>query len=78
MSKKCFNDENFLLQSSAAERLYHDHAAKMPIIDYHCHLNPEYVASDHRFRSLAEAAQLAAAQKYWIWSKVKGNTSQKL
>ena len=54
MAKKCFNDENFLLQSPAAERLYHDHAAKMPIIDYHCHLNPEYVASDHRFRSLAE------------------------
>ncbi len=54
MTKKCFNDENFLLQSSAAEHLYHDHAAKMPIIDYHCHLNPEYVASDHRFRSLAE------------------------
>ena len=54
MTKKCFNDENFLLQSPAAERLYHDHAAKMPIIDYHCHLNPEYVASDHRFRSLAE------------------------
>ena len=54
MTKKCFNDENFLLQSAAAERLYHDHAAKMPIIDYHCHLNPEYVASDHQFRSLAE------------------------
>ena len=54
MTKKCFNDENFLLQSAAAECLYHDHAAKMPIIDYHCHLNPEYVASDHQFRSLAE------------------------
>ena len=54
MTKKCFNDENFLLQSSAAEQLYLDHAAKMPIIDYHCHLNPEYVASVHRFRSLAE------------------------
>lgn len=51
---KKFNDENFLLQSHAAERLYHDHAAKMPIIDYHCHLDPEYVASDHRFRNLAE------------------------
>ncbi len=51
---KKFNDENFLLQSPAAERLYHDHAAKMPIIDYHCHLDPEYVASDHRFRNLAE------------------------
>lgn len=51
---KQFNDENFLLQSPTAERLYHDHAAKMPIIDYHCHLSPELVASDHRFRSLAE------------------------
>ena len=51
---KKFNDSNFLLQSPTAERLYHDHASKMPIIDYHCHLNPEYVASDHRFRNLAE------------------------
>ena len=51
---KTFNDSNFLLQTSTAERLYHDHASKMPIIDYHCHLNPEYVASDHRFRNLAE------------------------
>ena len=51
---KQFNDSNFLLQSPTAERLYHDHAAKMPIIDYHCHLNPEYVASDHQFRNLAE------------------------
>ena len=46
---KQFNDDNFLLQTETAQRLYHDHAAKMPIIDYHCHLIPEYVASDHRF-----------------------------
>ena len=45
---KAFNDENFLLQTETAQRLYHDHAAKLPIIDYHCHLNPEYVASDNR------------------------------
>ena len=51
---KPFNDENFLLQTPTAERLYHDHAAKMPIIDYHCHLNPALVAADHRFRSIAE------------------------
>ncbi len=51
---KQFNDENFLLQSPTAERLYHNHAAKMPIIDYHCHLSPELVATDHHFRSLAE------------------------
>ena len=51
---KAFNDENFLLQSETAQRLYHDHAAKLPIIDYHCHLNPEYVASDHRFENLSK------------------------
>ncbi len=38
---KQFNDENFLLQTETAQRLYHEHAAKMPIIDYHCHLIPE-------------------------------------
>ncbi|MDE6446467.1 MAG: glucuronate isomerase, partial [Alistipes sp.] len=51
---KQFNDDNFLLQTSAAERLYHEHAAKMPIIDYHCHLIPEYVASNHRFDNLSK------------------------
>ena len=51
---RVFNDENFLLQTATAQRLYHDHAAKMPIIDYHCHLSPAMVAADHRFRSLAE------------------------
>ncbi len=46
---KPFNDENFLLQTETAQRLYHEYAAPQPIIDYHCHLNPEYVASDHVF-----------------------------
>lgn len=51
---KNFLDENFLLQSKTAEKLYHDHAAKMPIIDYHCHLIPSMVANDHQFKSLTE------------------------
>ena len=37
---KNFMDENFLLQTETAQKLYHEHAAKMPIIDYHCHLIP--------------------------------------
>ncbi len=37
---KNFMDENFLLQTETAQKLYHKHAAKMPIIDYHCHLIP--------------------------------------
>lgn len=51
---KRFNDENFLLDTTAAERLYHDYAEGLPIIDYHCHLIPEYVASDHVFPNLSK------------------------
>jgi len=51
---KAFMDSNFLLQTAAAQELYHNHAAKMPIIDYHCHLDPKLVATDHRFRSITE------------------------
>ena len=51
---KNFMDENFLLQTETAQELYHNHAAKMPIIDYHCHLIPQMVADDHKFKSLTE------------------------
>ncbi len=47
-------DEDFLLESEPARELYHEHARGLPIIDYHCHLPPEQVASNHRFRSLTE------------------------
>ncbi len=51
---KKFLDENFVLQTETAQKLYHQHAAKMPIIDYHCHLIPSMVANDHQFKSLTE------------------------
>lgn len=51
---KPFMDKDFLLTTAAAQELYHNHAAKMPIIDYHCHLIPQMVADDHQFRSLTE------------------------
>ncbi|MDR2438275.1 MAG: glucuronate isomerase [Planctomycetaceae bacterium] len=47
-----FITENFLLQTDAAIRLYHDYAKSMPIIDYHCHLSPQDVAADRRFENL--------------------------
>jgi glucuronate isomerase len=46
---KKFLDEHFLLQTKAAQQLYHDYAREMPIIDYHCHLPAQQIASDHRF-----------------------------
>lgn len=51
---KPFNDGNFLLQTDVAQRLYHDYAEGLPIIDYHCHLNPAYVAENHIFDNLSK------------------------
>ena len=51
---KKFNDEDFLLENETARDLYHNHAAKMPIIDYHCHLIPQMVADHKKFDSIAQ------------------------
>jgi len=51
---KNFMNEHFLLETQMAQHLYHNHAAQMPIIDYHCHLVPKMVADDHQFSSLTE------------------------
>ena len=51
---KKFLDKNFILENGTAEKLYHDHAAKMPIIDYHCHLSPEDIAADRKFENLTK------------------------
>ena len=50
-----FIHEDFLLESAAAKRLYHDYAAKMPIIDYHNHLSPVIIANNHNFINITEA-----------------------
>ncbi|MFT2009603.1 glucuronate isomerase [Pontibacter sp. 13R65] len=49
-----FLDENFILKTKTAQTLYHEHAKHMPIIDYHCHLPPEDIASDRKFKNLTE------------------------
>lgn len=51
---KRFIDENFLLETKTAEKLYHDFAKQMPIIDYHCHLPPDQIAADKRFDNLTQ------------------------
>ena len=50
-----FIHENFLLESEAAKRLYHDYASKMPIIDYHNHLSPAIIANNYNFSNITEA-----------------------
>ena len=51
---KQFMDKDFLLETDTAKHLFHDYAAKMPIIDYHCHISPQEIAEDHHFRSITE------------------------
>ena len=54
MARRAFITEDFLLQTPAARRLYHDYAESLPIIDYHSHLPAAQIAGDHRFKNLAE------------------------
>lgn len=51
---KPFMDDDFLLHTKTARRLYHEYAAAMPIFDYHCHISPQEIAVDRRFNNLAE------------------------
>jgi len=51
---KQFLDENFLLKTATAQRLYHEYAKDMPIIDYHCHLPPQQIANDTQFDNLTQ------------------------
>lgn len=53
--KKPFMDRDFLLSNDTARTLYHEYAAKMPIIDYHCHIDPRQIYEDARFANLTEA-----------------------
>lgn len=65
-----FLTEDFLLSSEAARRLYHEHAEKMPIFDYHCHLDPREIYEDKRFSNLGEAW---LAGDHYKWRLMRAN-----
>lgn len=51
---KPFLDKDFMLHNETAKKLYHEHSAKMPIIDYHCHLIPQMIYEDKPFDNIAQ------------------------
>jgi glucuronate isomerase len=65
-----FINDDFLLQSDTAKELYHQHAEHQPIIDYHCHLNPEYIANDHQFDNLG---QIWLEGDHYKWRAMRSN-----
>ena len=51
---KAFLDRDFLLNTEAAKKLYHEAAEGMPIIDYHCHLSPKEIWEDVRYENITQ------------------------
>ncbi len=51
---KQFMDENFLLSTKTAEKLYHEYASQVPVLDYHCHINPQEIAEDRQFENITQ------------------------
>jgi glucuronate isomerase len=68
MSTTPFIHEDFLLSSPRARSLYHEYAARLPIIDYHCHLSPREIAEDRRFENMT---QIWLAGDHYKWRAMR-------
>ena len=68
--KTKYMDADFLLDTAAARELYHGHAEKMPIIDYHCHLPPAEIARDQRWTDIA---QVWLGGDHYKWRQMRSN-----
>lgn len=51
---KKFMDNDFLLETETAKTLYHKYAEKMPVLDYHCHINPQEIYEDRHFENITK------------------------
>lgn len=65
-----FMDDDFLLHSDVAKRLYHDIASKMPIIDYHCHIDPKEIYEDVQFDNIT---QVWLGGDHYKWRQMRSN-----
>ena len=65
-----FMTKDFLLESETARRLYHGYAAKMPIYDYHCHIDPKDIWEDRRFENIS---QLWLGGDHYKWRIMRSN-----
>lgn len=70
MSGKKFINDDFMLFNDFARELYHESAEKMPIIDYHCHLDPRMIAENYRFSDLTE---VWLGGDHYKWRAMRGN-----
>ncbi|WP_230397738.1 glucuronate isomerase [Novisyntrophococcus fermenticellae] len=67
---KPFLDKDFLLSTPTAEKLYHEYAERMPILDYHCHINPQEIAENKQFDNIAE---VWLGGDHYKWRQMRSN-----
>ena len=65
-----FINDDFLLKTKTARRLYHGYAEDMPIIDYHCHINPQEIYEDRKFENIT---QVWLGGDHYKWRLIRSN-----
>ena len=72
-----FLNDDFLLKDEWAKKLYHGYAEKMPIIDYHCHLDPKEIYENEQFKNIT-AAWLGGDHYKWRLMRACGVPEEKI
>lgn len=67
---KQFMDREFLLSTPTAQAIFHDYAEKMPIVDYHCHINPQEIYEDRKFENIT---QVWLGGDHYKWRQMRSN-----
>lgn len=67
---KKFMDEDFLLSTESAKKLYHEYAEVMPVLDYHCHINPQEIYEDRKFENIT---QVWLGGDHYKWRQMRSN-----
>lgn len=67
---RAFMDKDFLLTTELSRELYHSYAETMPILDYHCHINPQEIAEDRQFDNIY---QLWLGGDHYKWRQMRTN-----
>ena len=67
---KQFMDRDFLLSTEIAKKLYHEHAAVVPVLDYHCHINPAEIANNRKFDNIT---QVWLGGDHYKWRQMRSN-----
>lgn len=67
---KQFMDKDFLLSTETAQMLFHNYAEKTPVLDYHCHINPQEIAEDRKFENIT---QVWLGGDHYKWRQMRSN-----